>query len=287
MQPDVKPEKVVLAVAKAIEAKFTRGDWLALAYETGCADRVREHPRLLRSLDWNDEDYSGHVLDMVEEILRPSGRTVGDGSYRIATRAIDAANFAAAERMLGLPEWLAQCEPVLFSDIYGSQVADVGVDELQAAAKELGLADVDEHAARIRRGIRDDPAQAIGSAKELVETVLKAVLGLHGNGPETKKDIPYLLKEANIALGLDPAGVKASESGAVQRRKALGALTNLVNSIAELRNAGFGTGHGLSQRPTLDVATARLAVSAAVTAATFYIEAHAAEQEHRPDRRLL
>ncbi|MGX1655291.1 abortive infection family protein [Streptomyces albidoflavus] len=175
--------------------------------------------------------------------------------------------------MLGLPEWLAQCEPALFRDIYGSQVADVGVDELQVAAKELGLADVDEHAARIRRGIRDDPAQAIGSAKELVETVLKAVLGIHGNGPETKKDIPYLLKEANITLGLDPAGEKGSEPGAVQRRKALGALTNLVNSIAELRNAGFGTGHGLSQRPTLDVATARLAVSAAVTAATFYVEA--------------
>jgi hypothetical protein len=87
-----------------------------------------------------------------------------------------------------------------------------------------------------------------------------------------------LLKEANIALGLDPAGVRGSEPGAVQRRKALGALTNLVSSIPELRNAGFGTGHGLCQRPTLDVATARLAVSAAVTAATFYIAAHAAEQ---------
>ncbi|MER6206587.1 abortive infection family protein [Streptomyces sp. NPDC001642] len=277
MKQDVRPEKVVLAVAKAIEAKFARGDWLALGYETGYADRIREHPRLLRSLDWNDEDYSGHVLDMVEAILRPSGRTVGDGPYRITTRAIDAANFAVAERMLGLPTWLTQHEPVLFNEIYGSQVADAGVDELVAAATELGLADVDEHAARIRRGIRDDPAQAIGSAKELLETVLKAVLGLHGNGPETKKDIPHLMKEANIALGLDPAGVKGNEPGAEQRRKALGALTNLVNSIAELRNAGFGTGHGLSQRPTLDVATARLVVSAAVTAATFYIEAHAAE----------
>ncbi|WP_190197151.1 abortive infection family protein [Streptomyces djakartensis] len=278
MQRDVKPEKVVLAVAKAIEAKFDRGDWLTLGYETGYADRIREHPRLLRSLDWNDEDYSGHVLDMVEAILRPPGQYTGAGPYRISTKAIDEAHFAVAERMLGLPEWLTQHEPVLFSDIYGSQMADVGVDELQAAAKQLGLADVDEHAARIRRGIRDDPAQAIGSAKELLETVLKAVLGLHGNGPETKKDIPHLLKEANIALGLDPAGVRGSEPGAVQRRKTLGALANLVNSIAELRNAGFGTGHGLSQRPTLDVATARLAVSAAVTAATFYIEAHAAEQ---------
>ncbi|GAA3838662.1 hypothetical protein GCM10022403_083880 [Streptomyces coacervatus] len=278
MRRDVKAERVVLAVAKAIEAKFDRGDWLTLGYETGYADRVREHPRLLRSLDWNDDDYSGHVLDMVEAILRPSGRHIGAGPRRISTRAIDEANFAIVERMLGLSKWLAQHEPVLFSDIYGSRVADVGVDELQAAAKQLGLVDVDEHAARIRRGIRDDPAQAIGSAKELLETVLKAVLGLHGNGPETKKDIPYLLKQANITLGLDPAGARGSDPGAEQRRKALGALTNLVNSIAELRNAGFGTGHGLSQRPTLDVATARLAVSAAVTAATFYIEAHAAEQ---------
>ncbi len=48
------------------------------------------------------------------------------------------------------------------------------------------LDDVDEHAARIRRGLVDDPAQAIGSSKELLETVLKAVLGLHGNGPETR-----------------------------------------------------------------------------------------------------
>ncbi|MGW9714796.1 hypothetical protein ACWGUJ_27405 [Streptomyces albidoflavus] len=51
MQQDVKSERGVLAVSKAIEAKFTRGDWLALTYETGCADRAREHPRLLRSLD--------------------------------------------------------------------------------------------------------------------------------------------------------------------------------------------------------------------------------------------
>ncbi|MFF4509394.1 abortive infection family protein [Streptomyces sp. NPDC001401] len=279
MQRDVKPEKVVLAVAKAIQAKFDRGDWLTLGYETGYADRIREHDRLLRSLDWNDDDYSGHVLDMVEAILRPSGQHIGAGPRRISTRSIHEAHFAVAERMLGLPDWLVQHEPALFSDIYGSQVADVGVDELQAAAKQLGLVDVDEHAARIRRGIREDPAQAIGSAKELLETVLKAVLGLHGNGPETKRGIPQLLKEANLVLGLDPAGVRGSEPGAAQRRKTLGALTNLVISIAELRNAGFGTGHGLSQRPTLDVATARLAVSAAVTAATFYIEAHAAKRE--------
>lgn len=155
------------------------------------------------------------------------------------------------------------------------------MDELQAAAAELGLADIDEHAARIRRGLHEDPAQAIGSAKELLETVLKAVLGLHGTGPETKVDVPKLLKEASVKLGLDPKGLRGDEPGAEQRRKTLGALGQLVTGIAELRNAGFGTGHGVSQRPELDVATARLAVAAAVAAATFYIEAHAAAEKWR------
>lgn len=112
--------------------------------------------------------------------------------------------------------------------------------------------------------------------------MLKAVLGLHGNGPETKKEIPALTKQASASLGLDAGGVRADEPGAEQRKKVLGSLAQLVFNTAELRNAGYGTGHGLSRGPSLDVATARLAVSAAVAAATFYIEAHAADRKARP-----
>lgn len=153
------------------------------------------------------------------------------------------------------------------------------LDELQVVTKELGLEDVDEHAARIRRGLHDDPAQAIGSSKELLETVLKAVLGLHGNGPETKVEIPKLVKMAGEQLGLDAAGHRGRDPGAEQRRRLFGSLATIVNSVAELRNAGFGTGHGGTQRPTLDVATARLVVSSAVAVATFYMEAYATEKE--------
>src|SRR5260370_307577 len=105
--------------------------------------------------------------------------------------------------------------------MYGGPVP---VDALQAAAAELGITDVDEHAVRIRRGLHDDPAQAIGSAKELLETVLKSILGLHGTGKATKLDMPELLKKANVQLGLDAAGVRSGDPGAEQRRKALGSL---------------------------------------------------------------
>jgi Abortive infection C-terminus len=102
------------------------------------------------------------------------------------------------------------------------------------------------------------------------------ILGLHSTGKATKLDVPDLLKKANVHLGLDAAGVRSGDPGAEQRRKALGSLAQLMVTTAELRNAGFGTGHGLSRRPELDVPTARLVVAAAVAVATFYIEAHAA-----------
>lgn len=141
--------------------------------------------------------------------------------------------------------------------------------------RSSAVPDVAEHAVRIRRGLHDDPAQAIGSSKELLETVLKATLGLHGTGPETRLDIPKLVKQTNLTLGLDAAGVRGNDPGSAQRRQLLGSLATIVNTAGEVRNAGFGTGHGSSQAPALDVATARLVVSAAVAVATFYIEAHA------------
>lgn len=277
MRADADENKIIRAVVKAIEATFDRSRWLELALATDNLDRVKNHPRLLRSLDWGDPDYSACVIEMVPSIL---GRTKPRASiFDDLPLPPDQPfpNLSVVEEFLSLPTWLKEHEPELYRDLYAGEDEAV-LDELQSAAAELGIPDVDEHAVRIRRGLHEDPAQAIGSSKELLETVLKAVLGLHGAGPETKLDIPRLVKDANVALGLDAAGVRNKDPGAKQRRQLLGSLSHIVNSAAELRNAGLGTGHGLSQRPALDVATARLVVSAAVAAATFYIEAHAARQ---------
>lgn len=276
MRADAEQNKILRAVVEVIEATFDRSRWLELALATDNLDRVKRHPRLLRSLSWGDPDYLGCVIDMVPVILgRPPGRGALDGLPDSADESFP--NLGIVERLVNLQGWLRENDPELYRDLYAGE-DDVVLDELQLAAAELGLTDIDEHAVRIRRGLHEDPAQAIGSSKELLETVLKAVLGLHGAGPETKLDLPKLVKKANLALGLDAAGVRGSDPGAEQRRRLLGSLTQIVNSAAELRNAGFGTGHGASRRPALDLATARLVVSAAVAAATFYIEAHAADQ---------
>lgn len=267
MRDDAPEGKVIQAVVKTIIATFDRSDWMELGLITDELEFVINHPRLLRSLDWNDPDYRACVIEAVPMIL---------GGQRGNHRRTGAkyTNLTIVEDYLKLPDYLRQNEPALYNDLYAGE-DDVIVDELQAAATALGLEDVDLHAARIRRGLRDDPGLAIGASKELLETVLKAILGLRGNGPETIVDVPKLVKDVNVHLGLDANGHRGKEPGAEHRRKLFGSLASIVNSTAELRNAGFGTGHGGVARPELDVATARLVVSSAVAIATFYIEAHA------------
>lgn len=263
------------AVVKAIEATFDRSKWMELGLQTDTLDYIQGHPRLLRSLSWGDPDYPACVIEAAPVVL---GKKADPYLPDLPGGRARFENLDIVEQYLSLSTWLRDHEPGLYQALYAGEDEAV-LDELQVAAKQLGLEDVDEHAARIRRGLRDDPAQAIGSSKELLETALKAVLGLHGNGPETKVDIPKLVKMAGEQLGLDPAGHRGTEPGAEQRRRLFGALTTIVNATAELRNAGFGTGHGGSQRPALDVATARLVVSSAVAAATFYMKAYAVAQD--------
>ena len=270
MRSDAKANRAMLALERAIEATFTRGDWLELGLVTDSDEFIRGHRRLLRSLEWGDEDYSGNILDVLPKVL-------GDrGGPRLSRLAADRfPKLALVEDQVGLQEWLAANDRELYQELYAGEDS-AALDELHEAADRLGIPDIDMHAARIRRGLHTDPAQAIGSAKELLETTLKAILGLHGIGPETKLEIPQLVKRASTKLGLDAATVPDTEPGAAQRRKVLGSLAQIVNSTAELRNAGLGTGHGISQGPVLDVATARMVVSAAVAVATFYAEAYAA-----------
>lgn len=58
--------------AKAIEATFAKGDWLALGLLTDSDDIVRNHRRLLRSLDWGDDDYPGNVMEVLPAVLGAS-----------------------------------------------------------------------------------------------------------------------------------------------------------------------------------------------------------------------
>jgi hypothetical protein len=87
----------------------------------------------------------------------------------------DLRNLQTIEDFVNLRRWLKKKEPSLYAELYDDDPAPViSLEQVEEASAIHDVVDLNRHAARIRRGIVDDPAQAIGSAKELLETVLKA-----------------------------------------------------------------------------------------------------------------
>lgn len=161
MRKDVSRNKLYLALKRAIEPKFGEAEWLELGYLTEHVDLIQEHPRLLRSLVWGDPDYPSNVIEVVPKILGESLE-----------------NLPTVEEFVGLEGWLKENDERLYGDLYGGDV--VSLEQIEKAGAISGVAELNRHASRIRQSIRSDPEQSIGSAKELLETVLKTILGEYG-----------------------------------------------------------------------------------------------------------
>jgi AbiJ N-terminal domain 5 len=60
----------ILSIKETIAEKFSEENWLELGLLTGQLDVVKNHPRLLRSLNWRDSDYNGHALSVLTHIIQ-------------------------------------------------------------------------------------------------------------------------------------------------------------------------------------------------------------------------
>jgi len=127
---------------------------------------------------------------------------------------------------------------------------------------------------RMEKSIDSDPDLVVGTAKELVETCLKEIIGKDSND-----DIPKLLKTALDSMRLLPTSVADDAKGAEQIKKLLGSLSAIVVNMAELRNL-YGTGHGqMKHKSSLEPRHARLAMGAAATFVNFVFETHSKQKE--------
>lgn len=61
--------RVVLALQRAIVVNFNMGDWQELGYLLGHHEYIANHERLLRSLKWGDDDYSGCVFQFLSFLV--------------------------------------------------------------------------------------------------------------------------------------------------------------------------------------------------------------------------
>lgn len=127
---------------------------------------------------------------------------------------------------------------------------------------------------RMESAIYEDTSLAIGTSKELVETICRTILSERGKAIDGKPDLPKLVKATVKELELAPENIPDHAKAVETIRILLSNLATITNGIAELRNK-YGTGHGKEATAKgLDARHAKLAVGAASTLAVFLLETH-------------
>lgn len=114
-----------------------------------------------------------------------------------------------------------------------------------------------------------NPTNAIGMAKELIESCCKTILEDLGIVWSKTDDVPQLTNKTMDALNLLPASVQATDQGADAVKAVLGNLRAIPSKLAEIRNP-FGSGHGKSASfQGLEERHAKLAVGSSITFVDF------------------
>lgn len=144
--------------------------------------------------------------------------------------------------------------------------------ELHALAVKLDSAEIVRQIERIEAAVEEDPALAIGSSKELVESCCKTILHERGDTWDKTDDLPKLLKRTRKVLKLLPEDIPDEAKGADIIRTLLSNLGTVVSGLAEMRNL-YGSGHGPhGRRKGLTPRHAKLAAGAASTLSLFLFE---------------
>lgn len=129
----------------------------------------------------------------------------------------------------------------------------------------------DEHLRRIQAGLQTDPAAAIASSKEMIESVCKIILDDYQLAYRSSDDLIELYKKAAAVLRLNAESVPDSAKGSQAAQGTLRALVTAVQRLAELRNE-LGLGHGRTRPSQAMTRHARLAFNAAAAVAEFMLD---------------
>lgn len=159
----------------------------------------------------------------------------------------------------------------------GKYVGPFPGPDMEEVRKRFAVADdayVTQQIRRMKDSIEGDPELAIGTAKELVETVCKTILDERNEAYSSNADLPDLVKQTSKVLKLTPVDIPDKAKASKTIKRLLSNLGSIPQGIAELRNP-YGTGHGKSAGAKgLSPRHARLAVGAASALAIFLLETH-------------
>ena len=147
------------------------------------------------------------------------------------------------------------------------------VEAIRSYAASLDLEGLCSQIDRLAQAAENDPPLAVGTAKELVETICKTILEDRGVAAD-KEDMGKIVRAVSKELSLLPDTIPNNAKGSDVIRWVLSNLNQIAQGLAELRNL-YGTGHGRSGRTRgIQPRHAKLAIGAATTLAVFLLETH-------------
>ncbi len=69
LRPNRQRTARLFALHEFARDHFTKSDWFRIAHLTDTVELIEDHPRLLRSLDFRDDDYEGNSLQVLSKII--------------------------------------------------------------------------------------------------------------------------------------------------------------------------------------------------------------------------
>lgn len=114
-----------------------------------------------------------------------------------------------------------------------------------------------------------NPTEAIGKAKELIESCCETILERNGITPNKDWKLNQLVDETMKLLEITPKHIPDTAKEATAIKAILGSLRGIATNIAIIRNA-YGSGHGKSASyKGLQERHAKLAIGSSVTLVNF------------------
>ena len=224
-------------------------------------------------LKCSEDSFLRFLSEMVHPVVRPNR----DESLRLVNHFNDqlqGTRWALVEQELiaGRPRFVGERIRAVAQRTHG---------RARTVADALDAAWMQKEIQRLEWAVGRDPALAIGTAKELVESCCKTILTKRGKPPGKSDDLPKITKALVKELKLVPEGIPEQAKGANTIRVLLSNLIAITKGLGELRGL-YGTGHGRDgEHRGLEPRHARLAVSAAVAFIDFATETY--HQRQRVD----
>lgn len=152
----------------------------------------------------------------------------------------------------------------------------VSIQHAKRIGDELNAAFISRQCHRMQEALeKDDPELAIGSAKEFLESLAKAIIHARSIPMETSKpDLRVMVKACLKDMELVPDAISDKTKAKDTIKRVLSNLSTIVDGIDELRNH-YGTGHGPGHAyQGLQIRHARLVVNAATALGVFLYDTH-------------